>query len=257
MPVWVWVSRQLAMAAAVLVFTACGGGGGSSAGAGAASTSLAPARIPAPTPPLRSPVSNPLPVLQGIFPSSAKAGAAPLVLTVTGSNFSANSTVQWNGDSNESGHSSTLSTFFVSATQLMATVPANQLSSSGSASVAVLTAAPGGGTSAAIGFSIDTEVGNAPMPASAPMTVITALAPASASVGAGDTLFTLHGSHFNADSVVQWNGTALASTWVSAMQLTAQLPASKLATATLATVTVSSGKARSNAMGFVVAAPMG
>ena len=204
-----------------------------------------------------------MPVLQGIAPSSAKAGAAALVITVTGSNFSANSTVQWQNSADSGGisrDSYPLSTFFVSATQLTATVPASYLRSSGKASVAVLTAAPGGGTSAALGFSINADVGNAPMAATATTAaaaLITALAPASASVGAGDTLITLYGSNFSADSVVQWNGTALASTFVSAMQLTAQIPASKLATATLATVTVSSGKTRSNAMGFVVAAPMG
>ena len=95
------------------------------------------------------------------------------------------------------------------------------------------------------------------MGAIAPTALITALAPASARVGAGDTLITVHGSNFKADSVVQWNGTALVSTFVSAKQLTARLPASKLATATLATVTVGSGNTRSNAMGFVVALAKG
>ena len=251
LPVWAWVFKRLGTVIAALALSACGGGSSSSGGGGdnGASTSGASTPSSAAYPPLPTPVSKAVPVLQSIFPSSAGVGAAPVIITVTGSNFTANAGVQWNG--------SALSTFFVSATQLTATVPASYLSSSGKASVTVLTLAPGGGTSAALVFSINAVVDSPPMAAIAPAAAITSLSPASATVGAGATLLTLRGRNFTADSVVQWNGAALASTFVSANQITAHIPASQLVAATLATVTVRSAMRSSNTMGFVVSAATG
>lgn len=59
-------------------------------------------------------------------------------------------------------------------------------------------------------------------------------------VTVGGTAFTLTaiGTGFNAGSTVQWNGGALATTYVSSTQLTAQVPASDIATAGSAAVTV-------------------
>ncbi|MCS7290786.1 MAG: IPT/TIG domain-containing protein, partial [Roseiflexus sp.] len=59
--------------------------------------------------------------------------------TVTGSNFVANSVVRWNG--------TPLTTTFVSATELRATLPAAQRSVAGDGSVTVFNPAPGGGAS--------------------------------------------------------------------------------------------------------------
>ena len=56
------------------------------------------------------------PALSSINPNSVIAGAAALTATVTGSNFTANCRVQWNGQSRD--------TMFVSATQLTVNLPA-------------------------------------------------------------------------------------------------------------------------------------
>jgi VCBS repeat-containing protein len=67
---------------------------------------------------------------------------------------------------------------------------------------------------------------------------ITSLSPASATEGGAPFTLTVNGTGFTASSVVQWNGAALATTWVSATQLTATVPAADLAEDGTASVTV-------------------
>jgi hypothetical protein len=73
---------------------------------------------------------NPPPSLSTLSPSSAVAGGAAFTLTVTGSNLVNGSAVQWNGAAR--------TTAFVSATQLTAQIPANDIAAAGTASVTVL-----------------------------------------------------------------------------------------------------------------------
>ena len=70
-----------------------------------------------------------MPMLTSLAPQSAAVGSPTLSLTVNGSNFAADSTVTWNGVN--------LTTSFVSASQLTATVDAGLLSSPGYANVTV------------------------------------------------------------------------------------------------------------------------
>lgn len=89
-----------------------------------------------------SPLSgNPTPTLVSISPTSVYAGVPAFTLTVNGTGFLSSSVVEWNG--------APLSTAYVSAQQLTASVPASDIASAGSAQVAVFNAAPGGGSSAA------------------------------------------------------------------------------------------------------------
>ncbi len=69
------------------------------------------------------------PSMASMSPTSANNGDSPFQLTVTGSNFGTTSTVQWNGTN--------LPTTYVSATQLVAAVPAADVASVGTAQVAV------------------------------------------------------------------------------------------------------------------------
>lgn len=82
-------------------------------------------------------INNPAPSISSLSPASALLGGSSFTLTVNGSNFVSNSTVQWNGAS--------LTTTVVSATQLKATVLASDIAADGTASVAVVNPAPGGG----------------------------------------------------------------------------------------------------------------
>jgi hypothetical protein len=105
--------------------TACGGGGG-------------PGGPP--------PQSNPVPVLTAISPLTVIPGSGAFTLTATGTNFTASSVVQWNG--------SPRGTAFLSATELTAQIMASDVASGGTATVTVVTPAPGGGDSAALRVAI-------------------------------------------------------------------------------------------------------
>lgn len=89
---------------------------------------------------------NPLPVATRLSPSFAEVGSDGLTLSVEGSGFTEESTALWGGASR--------STSFVSAGRLQFELTAADLDSSGTVPVTVRTPAPGGGTSAALSFTI-------------------------------------------------------------------------------------------------------
>ena len=70
---------------------------------------------------------------------------------------------------------------------------------------------------------------------------ITSLSPSSATVGTPAFVLSVFGNGFGASSVVEWNGSPLSTTFVSTTELTAQVPASDVATTGTASVTVSNG----------------
>ncbi len=176
--------------------------------------------------------------ITGLSPASATAGGAAFTLTVNGTNFVTGATVQWGG--------TPLTTTFVSATQLTAAVPANLIATAGLASVTVTTPA---GTSGAAIFTIS--------PAS-PVPTIASLSPSSATAGGAGFTLTINGSNFDSGTTVQWGATALARVFVSATQLTADVPASLIATPGTATVTVTSSSGTSAGATFTIsqAAPI-
>jgi hypothetical protein len=66
----------------------------------------------------------------------------------------------------------------------------------------------------------------------------TPLVPTSAAPGGPAFTLTVHGSGFVPASVVNWNGSPRTTTFITAGQLTAAIPASDVATATTAAITV-------------------
>jgi hypothetical protein len=186
---------------------------------------------------------NPVPATTSLSPSSATAGDAGFTLTVNGSGFVSDSVVQWNGASR--------TTTYVSATQLTAAIPATDIAAAGTASVTVFNPAPGGGTSNAQSFTITASGNGNPVPAT------TSLSPSSATAGDAGFTLTVNGSGFVSDSVVQWNGASRTTTYVSATQLTAAIPATDIAAAGTASVTVfnpAPGGGTSNAQSFTITA---
>jgi trimeric autotransporter adhesin len=166
------------------------------------------------TPALNLEVDNPSPAITAINPDSVVAGAGATTVTITGSGFMSASAAQLNG----SGRTAS----YVSATQLKVMLTAADLSAAGNAAITVVNPAPGGGSSAPGTLTI-----TAPVVASAPVPALTFIAPAGAPIGTS-TQITLTGSGFTADSVAQWNGTALPTTFTSTTAVTAQVPASLL-----------------------------
>ncbi len=170
------------------------------------------------------------PTIASLSPSSATAGSAAFTLTINGANFDSGTTVQWG--------TTALARTFVSATQLTAVVPASLIAASGSASVTVTSS---GGTSSGATFTI-----NAVPP------TITSLSPSSATAGGAAFTLTVNGMNFVSGTTVQWNGTAVTTTFVSATQLTAAIPASLIATAGSESVTVADAGGTSSAAAFTV-----
>ncbi len=157
----------------------------------------------------------------------------------TGAGYVARSVVQVNGIP--------LTTSFVSATELRATIPDSVMSSVGTVQVTVGTAPPGGGGSADVAFAIVN-----PSPA------ITALSPTSAVLGSSDTPLTVTGASFVSGSEVAFNGAPLVTTLVDPKTLTATIPAAALATPGLYPVTVTNpapGGGTSSSIAFIVSNP--
>jgi Chitobiase/beta-hexosaminidase C-terminal domain/IPT/TIG domain len=71
-----------------------------------------------------------------------------------------------------------------------------------------------------------------------PAPTISGINPASANAGGAALALAVSGANFVSNSTVQWNGAALATTYGSATQLTATVPASLIASAGTANVTV-------------------
>jgi hypothetical protein len=81
------------------------------------------------------------------------------------------------------------------------------------------------------------------------------LVPDAVAPGGASFTLTVNGTGFVSSSVVNWNGVALATTFVSGSQLTATVPAASIATASTASVTVTSTGVASNTVFFQVAQP--
>jgi FG-GAP-like repeat/Abnormal spindle-like microcephaly-assoc'd, ASPM-SPD-2-Hydin len=84
------------------------------------------------------------------------------------------------------------------------------------------------------------------------------LVPTTAAPGGPAFILTVNGTGFVSGAVVNWNGNALATTFVSASQLTATVPASNIAVAATAAITVTNptpGGGSSNPVFFPVSVP--
>ncbi len=176
-----------------------------------------------------------------ISPSSAVAGGPSFTLTATGAGFVSTSVVEWNGVN--------LSTTFVSSFQLTAQVPAANISSVGTAPIMVLTPPPNGGNSNVLVFTV--------VPSGNPVPALSSISPASAVAGGAAFTLTLNGSNFVSSSVVQWNANNRTTAFVNSSQLTAQIPASDIAAAGTARVSVfnpAPGGGSSNTLTFTITA---
>ena len=188
--------------------------------------------------------NNPAPVLMTISPNTVLAGSSAFTLTVTGSGFISGSAIRWNGVS--------LATNYVSASQISTVVPPTYITTAGTAAISVITAAPGGGTSSSVNFTISNTAVSNPLP------TLSSISPAIATAGAAAFTLTVNGTNYINGSVINWNGAALTTTFISATQLSAVVPASNISTAGNYPVIVFTplpGGGNSNAINFTVNAP--
>jgi hypothetical protein len=164
-------------------------------------------------------INHPQAMVVGLNPAAATAGGSAFTLTVTGTGFVSASTVTWNGADR--------ATTFVSATQLTASIPAADIAAAGTAQIAVRNPAPGGGLSAAVAFTF-----------SAPPPILSSLEPTSVAAGSSQLVLTLRGVSFIAGAVARWDEEPLATTFRSATELAAEVPAARLQTLRDVPVTV-------------------
>lgn len=176
------------------------------------------------------------PNITSISPTSATAGAGAFTLTVNGAGFGGDSAVSFNGTA--------VTTTVVNSNQVTAAVTANLIATPGAYPVTV--------TSASVTSNSATFTVNAPPP---PPPSITSISPTSTAVGSAAFTLTVNGSNFGGDSVVNFNGTALTTTVVSASQVTASVPANLVTSTGTLPVTVSSGGNTSGSVNFTVTAP--
>ncbi len=171
-------------------------------------------------------VAATMPTIVYVSPSSVAVNTSsnvPVPIGIYGSGFAANATVQANGTfvpvTSQNGTSITVSlapTFFTAAgsIQIVVSNPGTPVVQSNAVTISV--------TAPTASFSIS---------------------PNSAPAGSPDTNITVNGNGFFQDSVVQWNNTPLATTYVNAHQLTAIIPASLLSGFAQASIQVSTPEA--------------
>lgn len=184
--------------------------------------------------------SNPGPVLSSLSPASALKGSDGLTLTINGANFVPGATVQWNGADR--------TTTYLSDTQVTIDLTKDDLAAAGSNDVTVTNPAPGGGVSNKLTFSVNYAVPS-----------VTALTPDTIAAGSPDRQVTITGANFEPVSVVRWNGSDRATTFVSATQLTVKIKAADLTAAGTNTFTVFTpgpGGGESNGVTLTVTNPV-
>ncbi len=210
------------------------------AAAGTASITIA---TPAPgggtSGPLSVSIQHPTPLTTAVSPSVVVAGSAGAEIVVTGSGFVSASRLHWNGDER--------ATTIVNATTLNATVSEEDVATAGSATVRVVTPAPGGGTSAPLTVAINNRE-----------PLLESVSPATIAAGAGAVTLTLTGTGFGEVSRVRWNGEERPTTLVASTTLTATLVALDVAAAGTAQVSVINpepGGGTSRAVSVVIEPP--
>ena len=178
------------------------------------------------------------PQISSLAPPNATAGGAAFTLTVNGSNFAAGDVVTWNG--------SQRTTTYKTASQVTASITADDIATAGFASVAV---AEPGLVVASPSLAYQITGPNNPSPS------ISSLSPSSVAAGGPDLEVLLEGSNFVPSSVAEWSATPLATAYLSGSQLVVLIPAAETATATSANITVTNpapGGGTSSSVTFTV-----
>jgi hypothetical protein len=161
-----------------------------------------------------------VPVISGLQPAQVTAGGPAFALTLSGSNFASGSVVRWEGQERP--------TTFLSGTQLRASIAAADIAATGSRAVTVVN--PGGSTSGPKYLTV--TAANNPVPA------VTRLSPEAMLQGSAGFQLSVVGSNFVPGAKVRWNGEERGTSFESSTMLTAVIPASDVAAAGEASVTV-------------------
>jgi hypothetical protein len=164
-------------------------------------------------------IRNPLPILSTLSPDSTTTNNGTFVLRVLGNSFVPGAVIFFKGQAKQ--------TSFITATELTATINGSDIAQAGTAQVAVVNPAPGGGTSNEMTFFIRNQE-----------PVINAISPTSVIAGGPAFTLTVSGSGFTPDSVVNVNGTPRDTAFFGQSELRVMISASDIAVGSLANITV-------------------
>jgi len=153
---------------------------------------------------------NPAPQLLAVSPTTVQANTPSFTLSVTGRGFVPGSMIASNG--------SPVATFFDDSQHLHATLFAP--TSKGPNAITVMNPAPAGGVS---NQHILNVRNNNPIPS------VFSISPESAAAGTDGLTVSVSGLNFTIDSLASWNGTELATSYVSPLQLMVTIPPTLLA----------------------------
>ena len=162
---------------------------------------------------------NPVPMISSLSPSSVTAGSAGFTLQVNGVNFVSGATVYFGGQAR--------TTTFVNSTQLNANILSSDIANGGTGVVFVFNPLPGGGASTSVEFTVFN-----------PSPSISSINPTSVVAGGTGFTLTVNGSNFVSGSVVNFNGAAQSTTYVSPTQLTIAVSASDITNQGTVSITV-------------------
>jgi trimeric autotransporter adhesin len=165
----------------------------------------------------------PPPVVSSISPAKATAGSGPLMLTVTGSGFLSTSVVNVNNVAE--------ATTYVDSTKLTAGAPASQLASGAELAVTV---SNGSVSSSGNGTPITLEIDN-------PAPTVASVSPSTLLIGSTSPTITVTGSGFVPTTMIQVNGSARPTSFISTTQVSATLVAADVATGATLSLTVVNG----------------
>jgi DNA-binding beta-propeller fold protein YncE len=164
---------------------------------------------------------NPVPSISSFSPSSTTATAVAFTLQVNGVNFVPGSTVYFGGQPR--------STAFVSSTQLDANILASDIEIGGTAVIFIFNPLPGGGTSTSVEY-----------PVLAPSPTISSISPSSVTAGGGQFALFVIGTGFETSSVMNFNGTAIATSYAGPTLISAEISAAAIVAQGKASISVTS-----------------
>jgi FG-GAP-like repeat len=155
-------------------------------------------------------VTNPLPAISSIFPTSAIQGSGAFSLTINGSNFVSASVVSFGGQLQP--------TTYVNSSQLTVQISSTAIATAGPVAILVATPAPGGWNSTSASFNIYL-----------PPPQISSISPTSVAAGSPSFTLTINGANFVPGSMLNVIGTVQSVTFTNATQVTATIPAAIVA----------------------------
>jgi hypothetical protein len=188
---------------------------------------------------IRPAVVNPR--IYSLSPSTAAVGSADFYLTVRGAFFNLSSIITWDGERRRTLH--------ISSTTMRTLLSASDLTRARVVKIQVIQSTEPAKVSNIMDFTIGTSTGPGGTPAGL---TLTGLNPGAAAAGGPAFSLALSGVNFATSTVVLWNGTPRASTFVSSTTLAAAITAADIATPGVATVNVRTGGIVSNGQTFTI-----